>query len=190
MLVAGVSVRNPATCNLLKERSILTVEDSGLPRSKLLMDPLIASSGFGIAPLDMKSMLNGMLKWEHDYKTITHSDYNVMLDWLDALYGTVIHVTQWSQERAMLELDLKKACGYPYNRLFGPTKGDAVRHLSFDDLLQHFQCYNQIFTATLKDEERALGKDSRLFTPANVVMIAVGNWLFGAQNEEIGRAHV
>ncbi len=101
------------------------------------------------------------------------------------MYGHVLDVTPWTKEQAFEELDVTKACGSPYKFDFGPTKGDVMRHLSFDQLLSDFEKYSQIWDITLKDEIRPYGKDARVFIPANIAMCAVGNWLFGAQNEAV-----
>lgn len=188
MLVAG----NPppkVVHPLLRERAVMYVADSGLPRTKLREDVIIPSSGYCISPLDMTSMLNGMLKFDHSYRTISFKEYFAMLDWVDALYGAVVDVPMWTEQQAIEAMDESKAAGYPYSHIFGPFKGMTIKNLSFDDLLQHFVAYAQIFVATLKDEERVEGKDARLFTPANVCMVAVGNFLFGAQNEAIMNWH-
>lgn len=84
MLVAG----NPppkVVHPLLRERAVMYVADSGLPRTKLREDVIIPSSGYCISPLDMTSMLNGMLKFDHSYRTISFKEYFAMLDWVDEI---------------------------------------------------------------------------------------------------------
>jgi hypothetical protein len=163
------------------------VEDSGLPRTKLTYEPLIEAEGYGISPLDMQSVTNGILKWQHDQFTITENEHFELIHWLDALYGHIVHKQPWSKEEALEACVDTKASGFPYCKLYGPYKGQVKKHMTYDDLENDFINYSQLFTVTLKDECRKQGKDSRLFVPANMSMVVVGNRLFGAQNEAIAQ---
>jgi hypothetical protein len=59
----------------------------------------------------------------------------------------------------------------------------------FDYFLTDFLEYTQVTNFTTKVEMRLKNKDARIFGPANLVMVIVGNWLFGAQNEGITLFH-
>lgn len=170
---------------LLKLLAIDFVEDSGLPRTKLAYEPLIEAEGYGISPLDMTSLMNGLLKWDHPNYMISEKEHFELLNWMDALYGHIIHKTPWTKAEAMDACVDDKASGYPYCKLYGPYKKQTKKVLSYDDLEKQFRDYSQLFSVTLKDECRKDGKDSRLFVPANIAMVAVGNRLFGAQNQAI-----
>lgn len=105
------------------------------------------------------------------------------------IYGPTLDVEMFTPEQAMEELDPSKAAGTPYNYDYGPLKRDSLRHLNFDDLLKHFCMYDNLHTATLKSEMRIKNKTARMFVPTNLCLIAVGNWLFGAQNNNIINNH-
>lgn len=145
--------------------------------------------GFGIAPLDMISLMNGLLKWEHPYGTVSHEEFYVTLEWLNAIYGSIIHVPQWTPNQALEAIDKQKSAGYPHSQIYGHTKGDTLQNMNWDQIMSEFLDHLQVFVATLKDENRKEGKDARLFVPANIIMVAVGNFLFGAQNEAIMNSH-
>lgn len=161
----------------------------GLPRSKLVHDKIIKDENYCLAPLDEISLVNGVLKWIHPYALLPMSEYQIVLHWLHLAYGGVISGEQWSLREAFEELDPNKAAGSPYNFLYGSKKVDTILKVQPEDLLLDFRQYNNIALATLKDEIRLCGKDARLFVPSNIAMAMVGNWLFGAQNENILNWH-
>lgn len=151
------------------------------------------AGGYAPAPLDTVSFVNGVLKWEHFYGCVPRWLYPLMLQWLEYEFGVFLEVPQWSFERVRQEMDRDKACGPPYCTLFGVTKGDFLDNMSDAEILRDFELFIQLVNGTLKDELRVvvdgLVKDARFFTPANAVMIFVGNWLFGAQNESLELNH-
>lgn len=174
---------------LLVERSLLYLHDYGLPKSKLVEDIIVEQSGYHAAPLDMVSMVNGVLKFEHSFGCMNRSEYFLVKQWLCYMYGGVIAGEMWSVQRAVDELDKDKACGCPYNLLYGSLKGDVLENMSGQDLLDDFAAYSQLTVATLKDELREMSKDARVFVPANICMVTAGNFLFGGQNLRIQLSH-
>jgi len=121
---------------------------------------------------------------------VSYKETQVILDWLDRLYGRYMRVPMWTKQQAMEALQPDKACGLPFCDLYGPTKGDVINAgVTFDELLLHFNTYTEVFSCTLKDEMRLVGKDARLFIPANIACVAVGNYLFGAQNDVFIQHH-
>jgi hypothetical protein len=108
------------------------------------------------------------------------------MEWMHLTVGHILHSdTMWSQQEACDNMDRTKACGPPYNWLYGPTKGHVLEHLTWQDLEDHFNNYDQASNATLKDEIRQANKDARVFIPANICMVYKGNHLFGAQNDNL-----
>lgn len=165
-----------------------------LPRSKLVFKQIIQRpSGvaeYQPAPLDRASMWNGQLKYDHPLiALVTPGECRWITFCLHKIIGPVLGIPMWDKQRAFDELEDDKAAGAPFNWDFGPSKGDVKKHLCFEQLLAHFCTFDQYSLATLKDELRVVGKDARLFIPTNIAMIAVGNWLFGAQNEQIVAHH-
>jgi len=133
-------------------------------------------------------MYNGILKYIHPYKNPDMDRCEEILEWLDAILGPLFEVGMWTREKSIDELKLDKACGPPFNWMYGPTKGDAIKHFTFDEVLDQFMNYTQASNGTLKDELRSSDKDARLFIPANFVMILVSIWLFGAQNDAMAES--
>lgn len=161
-----------------------------LPRSKLQYAPLRPDDhAYALAPLDEVSLINGALKYCHAQRTFTPSEYRQVLDWLDHMYGYVLESKPWTLEEAVENLDLDKAAGPPFCYKFGPSKGDVLKNMSPEDLVQHFFDYQQYEDATTKDELRPVGKDARFFVPSNLQSVLVGNMLFGAQNQRMCGAH-
>lgn len=149
-----------------------------------------ASGAFELAPLDNVSLFNGACKWFHSYGSMSQQHRDVLLQWMHRLYGGVLAgVEPASFEDAVYLMDEDKACGEPYNHLYGPKKGDVLKKVPIEDLIQDFWSYRQVAKATLKDELRVVGKDARVFVPANIAMILVGNHLFAAQNEALYNRH-
>lgn len=109
--------------------------------------------------------------------------------WLTRILGSTFRRKPWTWEQSRDTLNLDKASGPPFNYQYGPSKGDVLMKLSDLDLVKHWFSYDQYHDATLKDELRVLGKDARLFIPANVQHCLVGNRLFGAQNDMFVRHH-
>ena len=150
----------------------------------------MAGCKYCIAPLDLTSIINGYLKWEHSYASIRISEYDELISWLDMMYGSLLDLDpQWSLERAREEINEDKAAGPPYNDLIGRSKGEVLNKMTDQELLDDFKNFSHYCNATLKDELREKSKDARLFIPANVVMVFVGLYLFGAQNDAIMEAH-
>jgi hypothetical protein len=120
---------------------------------------------------------------------MSYSDYHTALQLLDYEFGGLLNGPMWTKEEAIEEIRLEKASGPPHCWNFGPKKGDVLNHRSMDDFIDEVLNYMQYSNVTLKDELRILGKDARLFIPAPVAMVAVGNFLFGAQNERLAARH-
>lgn len=161
-----------------------------LPKTKLIYEPIHPSeSSYALPNLDEISLLNGICKYFHPQWTITWDEYLSLLDNLDQLYGTFMEVPMWTKEKAWLEIDTSKSAGSPYDSMYGPTKGHAMKYETPDSLIHDFWHFTHVFNATLKDELRVRGKDARLFIPANLCLVFVGNLLFGAQNENLANYH-
>jgi len=101
-----------------------------------------------------------------------------------------MYVPNYTLEEAAAMLELDKAAGPPFSYRYGPTKGDVLKHMTPSELLHHWDTYEQYSDCTLKDEVRLRQKDARLFVPANVANVLVGNHLFAAQNEAIAFQHM
>lgn len=160
-----------------------------LPKTSLRHTPILGVGDLVPANLDYVSMINGICKYDHPQYGISILEFYTCLEWLDSLYGSFIESEMWTKERAWDELDPTKACGPPYNSIYGPTKGHVMGKVTKEDLEQDFWGFTHVFGATLKDELRPAQKDARLFIPANICMVYIGNLLFGAQNESLTQTH-
>lgn len=104
---------------------------------------------------------------------------------------------------------MSRACGYPWDQLYGSTKLHAlagilrlplevaremiVNHehpahreaceLCFRSLYDYYQNHVSVFSTVLKDELRPTEKDARFFMPAPLEHVVVGLWLFGNSND-------
>jgi len=163
-----------------------------LPRSRLLHDPIVewGREAYEPAPLDILSARNGLLKIVHPCVAKVQIEETLeVIHWLRLMYGPYMNVPLWSEEEAIEALDPDKASGPPFSYIYGVTKGDVLEHLGYPELLKEFSEFDSYSECTLKDELRIKGKDSRLFVPAPIQVIAVGNRLFGAQNDAIAQQH-
>lgn len=155
-----------------------------LPKTKLVYSPLSPYyDNYAIPELSFTAMEVGLFKWIHPQKGLSPTDYYLLLDMLDINFGHFMPDDMYTLEEAADLLDLTKACGPPYCWICGPTKKDVLDKFTPEELWQHFIDYDQCLSATLKDEIRILGKRARMFTPANIVMVLAGNFLFGRQND-------
>jgi hypothetical protein len=163
-----------------------------LPVTKYVYDPImpIEDPTFAPANLDSISLYNGLKKYDHPQKSVTNQEYHMVLIWLKNLVGGSFVREMWTMDKAIEEMDLSKSPGQPYGWLYGPTKKDALKHEDKVSLVYQFLTYIQIVFATLKDELRDALKDARMFIPANICMIFIGNWLFGAQNKGLSEDHI
>lgn len=140
------------------------------------------------APLTFESAFAGLAKFVHDQYTVTYCEYQMLYDWLSRIFLPYMIGPLWSDEKAMEMLDPLKASGVYWQQHVGPLKADVIKKFDFHQLLQHFRDFVPCFSAVLKDELRLVGKRSRLFMPGPVDLVAVGNKLFGAQNERLTAA--
>jgi hypothetical protein len=122
---------------------------------------------------------------DHEQYALSESEYQAVLTWVSVFFLGFMKVPMWSQQRAMDELDPTKASGVYWRQHFGPLKSDVLQVFSFTDLLWFFESESPCFSSILKDEIRLSNKMARLFLPAPIEVCAVGNWLFGAQNEAL-----
>lgn len=161
------------------------VRAAPLPRSKIVYDPVHSVDGeYTPAILNSDAMVTGVKKYKSKQKVfILEQEKQILLRWLTLMYGHVMSCPMWTQDKAIDEIDGERAAGSPYDFVYGPLKHFALKFLNFNQFLLHFCFYNQVHRATLKDELRLKGKIARLFVPINICMIAIGNWLFGAQND-------
>lgn len=84
-------------------------------------------------------------------------------------------------DEAVMRLVGSSSSGWPYNKLYGCTKAEVLKHVSGQQLFDDFVNYAVVISCTLKDELRPEGKDARLFRPAPMQSIVAGYVLFGKQ---------
>jgi len=144
-----------------------------------------SGSNYQIAPLDECSLVNGALKYDHPIWGLPTDVINTTISWLHRMYGSCMAVQHYSLEEAASFLERDKASGSPFCYYYGPTKGDVLNHMTPEQLFEHWAMHTQYSNATLKDEIRLVGKDSRFFVPANIQTVLIGNMLYAAQNDAI-----
>lgn len=75
-----------------------------------------------------------------------------------------------------------KAAGWPWTEYGCTNKLAALEKFGIDQLLDYFDKNQNMIGITLKDELRPIGKDARLFRPADASAFAEGMMLFHNQN--------
>lgn len=178
-----------------------------LPKTKLVkLFDINNQDNFRPGPLDFASYVFGLEKYNHGQVNLCEDEYNEVLLWIDKLIGPYLaQVPQYTPKEAFEALDPTKACGIPYNRTYGPTKGDVFKAYGYGgdfdldsfhrDMISDFDTKSIIFSTTLKDELRPFSaatasepevrKNARFFMPAPIQSVYVGHLLFGAQNDSL-----
>lgn len=93
----------------------------------------------------------------------------------------LVDTVHFTVDEAVMRLVGTSSSGWPYNKLYGCTKAEVLKHLTGQQLFDDFVNYSVVIGCTLKDELRPLGKDARLFRPAPMQSIVAGYVLFGKQ---------
>lgn len=133
-------------------------------------------------------MWNGLQKFEHPLYSF-HSDfYSYCFYILDSFFPLLeTHSSLMSLEEAVkIASDPEhavKAAGFPSCSLGCTTKGAALQQLGVEQLMKYYYGTTAVKSATLKDEIRPVGKDSRLFRLQDVSAYLEALMLFNAQNE-------
>jgi hypothetical protein len=182
--------RRGGPCDLypeIEKYSLGCVRRTRLPKQKLLYEPLLnIKPTYQPAPLNGVSLVNGFLKWKHPQRaSITTMERLEIMGWLEDYLGFYLNTKLWNEDEILECIDPTKACGPPYCFVHGPTKGHVLEQVTIGELMEDFDQFSQLSLATLKMETRKIGKDARLFIPANIAMVVMGNHLFGSQNQSI-----
>jgi len=161
-----------------------------------------------IAPLDSESYWVGFHRFSHPWVLGSEDDYCQLRNNLRFIRPWLSN-SQLSPVEVIERLDLSRACGYPWDQLYGSTKLHAlagilqlplevaremiVNHehpahreaceLCFRSLYDYYQNHVSVFSTVLKDELRPTEKDARFFMPAPLEHVVVGLWLFGNSND-------
>lgn len=134
----------------------------------------------------VEMLYNGANHYSAPKVGILDDEYSILLTWLFSEYGPFMGGQKVTPQDAIDQVDRSKACGLPWRTFVGPTKGDFLsRFVSAEETLDFcVQCVETqicVFSSTIKDELRPVGKNGRFFTPAPVELVVVGNWLFSHQ---------
>jgi hypothetical protein len=151
--------------------------------------------------LDDSSFDVGLAKYAHDWVVGDESEVQKMIDYLDEHFSE-LPIFELNKIDSIRMLDLRKSSGKPWHKL-GSTKGDVLckifkkskieleREIDSSDefcleVYEYFEKYHEnnppIYGTALKDELRVKGKDARVFSPAPMEMVILGNALFGEMN--------
>jgi len=144
--------------------------------------------GYAQSNLDDVSLWNGVGKFCHSQVCGDANFTGYFFAVMDHFFPAMRNHSELFTEPEIAQLvysseHASKSSGFPFDALGYPTKARAYQEYGFDALLQMFDTSVQIIGATLKDELRPIGKDSRLFRPANLAAYVVGTMLFGRQND-------
>lgn len=163
-----------------------------LPQSSIepvrgLTPPLNAE--YAPAPLDSVSLFNGVLKFDHEFAVVSDAEIEWVVQELSDMLGPYLSDLEVLLPEEAAELLVEEtASGIPYSHLYGTRKGDVLKKVPAQRLWMDFLEYDQVISCTLKDELRPVGKDSRLFRPANVACILAGIMLFEDMNMKLAKA--
>lgn len=143
--------------------------------------------------------------------SVSNEEFEKVLDWMTSLFGPYFQTaSQRTIAEAVEDLDPTRSPGFYWRRVRGSTKGDVMssiakslglglrpevgteareewNHRVGDYLLQFFRHQWPVFSSTLKDELRPIGKGPRLFMAGPIESSFAGNWLFGGQNDSLMR---
>lgn len=137
------------------------------------------------APLTEVSLFNGILKYDHPQVFVSEEEFFWVQNQLDFMFGGLLagcHDIPYDE--AAEQLVDTTSSGVPYTSFAGSSKGEVLKRLGVDGLVSDLR-YLQLLNCTLKDELRPVGKDARLFRPANVASVLEGIALFSDQNERL-----
>lgn len=158
-----------------------------LPRSKLQPGKV---EGFERAPLDLVSLWNGALKFDHKQNTFDSDECNYALQYLISLFPMCM--IKLASDGEVLEDLLERSdrsAGFPWNRFGLSTKGKVLDAMGVEAIENHYRLHTSVFDSTLKDELRPVGKDARFFRPSPVELYTEGIRLFKHMNDVLMSLH-
>lgn len=148
--------------------------------------------GYARAPLDFKSLSNGIAKFEHLQVSGTSEEAEFALAVLDFLFPLLcMHSSLASDEEvtSLIREKSEKAAGDPWRVRGVHNKGQALDKFGLEEIERCYREFTPVISSTLKDELRPVGKDARLFRPQDVGSYVEGARLFHHQNLHITETH-
>lgn len=139
---------------------------------------------------DVQMLYDGAIQYACKRFAISDPEYEILLRWLTMEYGKYLVADKIGKVKAVELLEPEKAVGLPWRTRVGPKKSDFLDCFDssedvFDFCLEYFSTQVSVFSSTIKDELRPIGKKGRFFTPAPIELIVVGNWLFEQQKQNV-----
>lgn len=138
--------------------------------------------------MNVEAVHIGLSKHIRVNNAITWYDYTRVLSWLKLSLSPYLVCDDWGIDESIAAMDPDKASGVYWKQNCGPKKSDVLSDNRYRDgveLVRFFREETGCFSLILKDELRKRGKVARLFHPAPIEMILVGNMCFGAQNAKL-----
>lgn len=146
--------------------------------------PRQISKGYQPAPLDLVSFHNGVFKFTTRPEVVVdESLVEYLLFCLSKMFPILPYDQSTDEEvRALVDDVRDSSAGFPMNELGCPTKGQVLEKFSLLEIRNIYDEYESVIGSTLKDELRLIGKDARLFRPADMCAYVEGAYLFHHQN--------
>lgn len=135
-------------------------------------------------------MENGVRKFKHRQHLFTTEEVEFALMYLRKTFPSLDKYSELANDTEVI-LEIAdhddRSAGDPFQAWGTPTKESAVESYGLEQLEDYYHTNTPIVAATLKDELRPVGKDSRFFRPQCVASYIEGVRLFSHQNEYITR---